>query len=330
MRALVCVGPEEGFRPMEMPVPTPGEGQVRIRVEACGINPVDVGTPRWVHQVDTVHSQGCVIPGLDVAGTIDALGKGVKGHKEGDRVVCHGYRFRSWGGFAEYSLQPANGLVALPKNVAMIDAAATPCAGWTAWRALVDRLRIEKGQSIVVAGGAGGVGSFALQICRLFELDPIVATCSAANEEHVRAMGATHVLDYRDPDLAAKVRELTSGAGVRKGLDGGAGNSDIQVADSLGFEGEMVLLSRLARSSSYQEPFSRALGIFQISLGDAHGAGPKAMSDLVAAGTKFTELLRDRVVTVPLNRVVDLEGVPAVLEELRERKVWGKAVATLV
>lgn len=326
MSAIACTGPDDGFRLADVPVPVPHEGFVRIKVLACGINPVDTGTPRWARQVDTSTTGGFVVPGLDVAGIVDSIGPGVTTWKIGDRVFGHGYRFRPWGGFAEYSLQPAACLIPIPEGLDPLAAAASPCAGWTAWRTLVDRLRIVAGESILIAGGAGGVGSFALQICRHLGLFPVIASCSDATAAHCRAMGATHTLDYASTDLPGQVRAITGGEGVRKGLDAGSGDSDIAVADSLGFEGEMVLLSRLGRPTAYRDAFARGLGIFQFSLGDAHAAGPEALSDLVRAGGEFTEHLALGHFEVPLNKVVDLGGLPTVLDEIRQRKLWGKAV----
>ncbi len=128
------------------------------------------------------------VPGLDVAGVIDALGPGVAGWRPGDRVLYHGNMFQPHGGFAEFAIHAAATLTPHP-NVPAVEAAATPCAAWTAYRSLVDKLHVQPGQSLLVIGGAGGVGSFAVQFARYLGMDPIIATCSSRNFDLVRQFG---------------------------------------------------------------------------------------------------------------------------------------------
>ena len=140
-----------------VPEPHPAAGEVRVKVHAAGLNPVDYklakrGVGRWTYP----H-----ILGLDVAGVIDAVGEGVEGWQQGDAVFYHGNYGRP-GGFAEFTVTTARTLVRTPQGLSAIDAAALPCAGFTAYQALVEKLHIQSGQTILVQGGAGGVGGFAL------------------------------------------------------------------------------------------------------------------------------------------------------------------------
>ena len=132
-------------------------------------------------------------------------GPGVDGWRPGDRVLYHGNMFRPHGGFAEFAIHAAATLTPHP-NVAAVEAAATPCAAWTAYRSLVDKLHVQPGQSLLVIGGAGGVGSFAVQFARYLGMNPIIATCSAHNFDLVRQFGATDVLDYHEGEVGKRVR----------------------------------------------------------------------------------------------------------------------------
>ncbi|ADE55668.1 alcohol dehydrogenase catalytic domain-containing protein [Coraliomargarita akajimensis] len=326
MRAL-CYDPRSGsFALRQIEQPRPEVGEVLIRVAACGLNPVDAKIAQWQGLVPRMHADW--VPGLDVAGEIVELGAAVERWQIGDRVLCHGNMFRSHGGLAEYSVQVADSLVAAPETDATV-AAAAPCAGWTAWRALVDRLNIAKRSSILIAGGSGGVGGFAVQIAAHFNVTRIIATCSAANREYVASLGATDVLDYCREDVVARVRELTGGQGVDCGLDTVGGRNDQLVADSLRFEGNMVELVQLVRPEAYRDAFMRGLGLHQLSLGSGHRNGPEAKEALVRAGRQFSELLEAGILRVPRIQVISLEEAGDALVQMLEQRTVGKIVVKL-
>lgn len=174
MKALVIdkPGSPESLRLAEMPQPEPGEGEVRVKVHAAGLNPADYkfmqrGFRSWNYPF---------VPGLDVAGIIDEIGPGVSDWQVGDAVYYHGNLSKP-GGFAEEAITVARTLAPLPKNISFVEAAALPCAGWTAYQALHRKLHIEQEQTILIQGGAGGVGGFAVQLAALAGVKAI-ATCS--------------------------------------------------------------------------------------------------------------------------------------------------------
>ncbi len=192
--------------------------------------------------------------------------------------------FRPHGGFAEYSVQDARTLVRHP-NVEASLAAATPCSGWTAWRALHDKLRLTDRDSLLIAGGSGGVGTFAVQLARQAGVKELFATASAGNAQYVRELGATQVIDYRTSDVVETVRRLTGGRGVSRGLDCVGGENARLVADSLGFEGEMVELVDVVAPGQYADAFMKGLSFHQLSLGSGHRHGERGRETLVRAGT---------------------------------------------
>jgi len=155
-----CFNPSDNtFAVRRIPIPEPGPLDVRVRVSACSLNPVDAKAEHWKELVPGMtDSHVC---GLDVSGVIDAVGEDVQGWTVGDAVLYHGSLYRPYGGFAEYAIHDCRTLVAHPRT-SPVDAAATPCAGWTAFRALHDKLKITSADSILITGGSGGTGSFAV------------------------------------------------------------------------------------------------------------------------------------------------------------------------
>lgn len=306
-----------------LPVPTPGAHDALIRVIACGLNPVDAKIALWKHRVPEMNADW--VAGLDVAGEIVAVGAAVEGWRVGDRVLSLGDRTRPFGGLAEYSVQDARTLIPMP-TVPVEIAAATPCAGWTAWRALHNKLRIRGEDTVLIAGGSGGVGSFALQLARLAGVGTILATTSGANAGFARECGATHVVDYRREDVVARVLEITGGRGVSRGLDCVGGEVARTVADCLGFEGEMVGLVDALSPANCANAIPYALGFHQFSLGYAYLHGEIGRAALTDVGRSFTAALESGYITVPRLRCIPLDEAGAALTTMLDRRTVGKIV----
>lgn len=326
MKALTFDPATDTFTIRDLPVPQPGPGDVLVRVDACGLNPVDAKITRWKAMVPEMDASWT--PGLDVSGQIAGLGPGVEGWSVGDRVLYHGDMLRPHGGLAEFAIHRAGTLIAHPP-VAGILAAATPCAGWTAWRALHDKLRLGREHSFFVAGGSGGVGSFAIQIASGLGLRQIIATCSAKNHAYVRSLGATSAIDYRSGDVAARVREITDGWGVDRALDAVGPDEDLAVAEALAFEGEMVELVDDIRPNKYRDIFQRGLSFHQFSLGAGHRAGPQGEARIVRAGIACCRMLAAGQLAVPVLDSIPLDQAGARLTEIRSRRSIGKSVVVL-
>jgi NADPH:quinone reductase-like Zn-dependent oxidoreductase len=167
-----------------MPVPKPGAGEVLIKVRAAGVNPVD-----WKVAGGRVGQ----VPGTDVSGVIDTLGEGVTGWKIGEPVL--GFARQS-GSYAEYAVVPVNSLARKPKALTFEQAAGVPIAAETAFRALHEAGNIQRGQTVLIHGAAGGVGSAAVQIAKAAGAR-VIGTASANNHEFLKSIGADEVIDYR-------------------------------------------------------------------------------------------------------------------------------------
>jgi NADPH:quinone reductase-like Zn-dependent oxidoreductase len=168
----------------ELPVPKAGAGEVLVKVRAAGVNPVD-----WKVAGGRVGQ----VPGADVAGVIEALGEGVSGWQVGDPVLGVA---RQSGGYAEYAVIPVATLARKPKALTFEEAAGVPIAAETAWRALHEAGGIKAGQTVLIHGAAGGVGSAAVQIAKAAGAR-VIGTASANNLEFLKSIGVDQVIDYR-------------------------------------------------------------------------------------------------------------------------------------
>ncbi len=325
MKALVldAPGPPSNLYLTDLPVPEPGFGEVRVRVEAVGLNPVDyklaaIGYPTWEFPF---------ILGLDVAGVIDSLGENVSGWKVGDKVFYHGNVSKP-GGYAEFSVVNAKALSHIPEGVSFEEAAALPCAGFTAYYALYRKLHIQKGETILIHGGAGGVGGFALQLASQAGLT-VFTTCQQRNFDYTRSLGAHHPIDYTHEDVHERIFELTQNRGVDAILD--TISSDNATADLrlLAFGGGIACVVGLPDFSRIK-PFQKAVSIHEIALGSVYLSGDrKAVEDLGIMGNELIQMVANKKINPLLNEVIKLDNVPTTLERLSKRHVRGKIVARI-
>ncbi|MBF4998334.1 NADP-dependent oxidoreductase [Nocardia sp. BSTN01] len=188
----------------DVDLPVPGPGQVRVRVAATAFNAVD-GNIRAGFMQGPMPLTLPHIPGLDVAGTVDALGEGVAEWAVGERVVGF-LPFTDDGAAAEYVLAPAAILAAAPVSIPLADAAALPVVGLTAWQALFDHAELKPGQRILISGAGGAVGGYALQLAKAAGAY-VIATASPRSRERVAARGADEVVDHTTTEVAAAVTE---------------------------------------------------------------------------------------------------------------------------
>jgi NADPH:quinone reductase-like Zn-dependent oxidoreductase len=197
-------GDPEVLRLDEVDLPTPGAGQVRVRVAATSFNGVDAniraGRMQGPMPMDLPH-----VPGLDVAGTVDALGSGVDGLREGDPVIGF-LPFGDDGATAEYVVAAADSLAPAPTSIPLADAAALPVVGLTAWQALFEHAHLQPGQRILVNGASGAVGGYAVQLARSVGAH-VIATASARTRGQVETQGADEIVDHTAGEVSAAVRE---------------------------------------------------------------------------------------------------------------------------
>lgn len=189
----------------DAPLPEPGPTEVRVRVQACGINPVD-----W--KIRAGHTKGAFpshfpqILGWDIAGIVDATGPMALRYKPGDAVYARPDITRP-GGYAEYIVIRADELALMPGNMSPAAAAGVPLAGLTAWMMLFDKADLRPGQKVLIHGGSGGVGTYGIQLAKAAGAY-VITTTSAKNTDLVRSLGADEVIDYRHQDFSQVVKDL--------------------------------------------------------------------------------------------------------------------------
>lgn len=237
MRCVV-VREHGGFERLQLeqrPLPEPAPGQVRVRVQAIGLNHLDT----WVRRGVPGHTFPLpLIPSSDACGTIDALGHGVADWHEGDPVVvlpgvscgaceacqtgldqlCRGYRILGEncdGTSAEYVCLPASNVAPKPRALSAPEAASVCLVFQTAWNMLVRRAELRAGETVLVHAGLSGVGSAAVQIANVLGAQVIATAGSPEKCARVKALGAHHVIDYRTQDFVAEVKSITGKAGVQ-------------------------------------------------------------------------------------------------------------------
>jgi len=177
----------------DVPVPAAAAGSVLIRVHAAGLNPVDYkirqGKMRLLNRLDLP-----LVAGSELAGVVDAVGKGITRFAEGDRVFARVDKSKL-GAFADYAAVSESLVAAMPASLGFVQAAGLPLAGLTALQALRDELDVAKGDRLFISGGAGGVGTMAIQIAAWMGAE-VATTASAAGDALVRRLGADRVIDY--------------------------------------------------------------------------------------------------------------------------------------
>ncbi|QCO17721.1 NADPH:quinone oxidoreductase (plasmid) [Azospirillum brasilense] len=223
MRAMVITrfGGPDVFERRDIERPEAGPGEVLVRVVASGTNPVDAK----IRQAGAwANIPFPAVLGYDVSGVIEALGPGVTGFAVGDAVFYTPEIFGNpKGSYAEYTVASAAIVARKPETLSHIEAAGIPLAGGTAWEAIVRRLAVRPGETVLIHGGAGGVGSFAIQFAKAAGAR-VIATASAANHAALRDLGADVAVDYRAADAAERIIGETAGHGVDAAFDTAGGN----------------------------------------------------------------------------------------------------------
>ena len=210
MRAYVLkhYGGPEGSLLMDVAAPAPGPGDILVEVRAAGLNPVDFkfrqGKLRAIHRPKLP-----LVLGNELAGEVIAVGGDVTRFRMGDRVFARVAKDRA-GAFAEQACVDQDDAAHMPRNLDFAAAAAVPLAGLTALQALRDELRVKPGQKLFISGGAGGVGTFAIQIAKWLGAD-VTTTASKRGEALVRSLGSDEVIDYTIQDISSDKGRFDAG-----------------------------------------------------------------------------------------------------------------------
>lgn len=224
MRAIVLPrhGGPDVLELQELDRPTPADHELLVRVVASGTNPVEAKMRQnaaWAGLTPPF------VLGYDVSGVVEAVGASVRDFAVGDEVYYTPEIFgNARGSYAEYNAVAASIVARKPARMSHEEAAAVPLAGGTAWEGLVRRLRVRPGETVLIHGGAGGVGSYAVQIAKAMGAR-VLATAGARNQQVLRDLGADVAIDYAGEDVAEVARRETGGAGVDVVFDTAGGDN---------------------------------------------------------------------------------------------------------
>jgi len=240
MRAMVIdkFGGPEVFKSAEIPVPAMKPGHILIRVQATSVNPIDclirsMGPPFAPALPTVLHG--------DVAGTVEAVASDVVTFQPGDEVyACAGGVTGAGGALAEYMLADAALVAHKPKSLSMREAAALPLVTITAWEGLFQRVRIKPGHTVLIHGGAGGVGHIAVQLAKQAGARVCTTVSSEKKAKLARALGADEVIDYTQEDVKSYVGRLTGGQGFDVVFDTVSGGNLPKSFDATKLNGEVI------------------------------------------------------------------------------------------
>jgi len=224
--------------PAERPRPSPGSGEVLIKVGAAGVNRPDVFQRRGRYPPPPGASD---IPGLEIAGTIEALGAAVRDWRVGDPVCA----LVAGGGYAEYCTAPAPQCLPVPRGLDVAAAAAIPETFFTVWTNVFERGRLQAGESILVHGGSSGIGTTAIQIARARGARVFATARTAEKCAACERLGAERCINYREADFVDVVNKLTGGRGVDVVLDMVGAEYFPRNLDVLAVEGRLVEIATL-------------------------------------------------------------------------------------
>jgi NADPH2:quinone reductase len=236
--AIAKPGGPEALQPREMPTPEPGPGQMLVKVAAAGVNRPDVLQRAGGYPAPPGHSP---IPGLEMAGTVAALGPGVRRHKVGDRVTA----LLNGGGYAEFAIAEQGAALPIPAGLGMVEAAAIPETFFTVWHNVFERGRLQAGEWLLVHGGSSGIGTTAIQLAKAFGARVAVTAGSEAKCQACRDLGAEIAINYKTDNFVDRLKDATSGKGADLILDMVGGQYIDRNLDAVAADGRIVQIAFL-------------------------------------------------------------------------------------
>jgi NADPH2:quinone reductase len=219
-------------------VPTPGPGEILIKVKAAGVNRPDVSQRSGSYPPPPGASD---LPGLEVAGEVMALGAGAVRHKIGDKVMS----LVAGGGYAQYCIAQDAQAMAVPAELSMLEAGAIPETLMTVWHNVFERGALQPGETLLIHGGSSGIGTMAIQIAKALGSRVIVTVGSQDKADACLKLGADRAINYKTEDFVAEVKTATAGAGANVILDMVGGDYIERNYDAAAMDGRIVQIAFL-------------------------------------------------------------------------------------
>ena len=321
MQAWLCENPVgvEALQWKELPTPEPKAGEVRVAIRAASLNFPDLLIVQNKYQMKPPLP---FVPGSEYAGIVEAVGEGVSHVKVGDAVAA----FAGTGGFATHAVVSAALVMPLPEGFAFDDAAAFVLTYGTTHHALVDRAALKAGETLLVLGAAGGVGTAAIQIGKVLGARVIAAASSDEKCALCRDIGADEIINYGTANIRDELKKLTGGKGPDVVYDPVGGDLAEPVFRSIGWRGRYLVVG-FAQGGIPALPWNLALlkgaSIVGVFWGDFARREPKAH---VAALTELAKWYAEGKIKPVIDQRLPMPELPAAYARMGSRQVRGKLV----
>jgi len=302
--------------------PTPGPGEALVAVKAAALNFFDTLITRGRYQAKP---ELPFSPSAEIAGVVEAIGKGVADVTVGARVMA----YLGWGGACEKVIAPAEALIPIPANVSDAVAAGVAVTYGTAIHGLKDRGRLKPGETVAVLGAAGGAGLAAVEIAKLMGARVIAVASSAEKLQVCKAHGADDVLNYAERDLKTGLRDLTGGAGVDVVYDCVGGEASEAALRALAWQGRLLVVGFASGEIS-----KIALNLLMVKGADAIGVfwGESVKRDPAGHRANMRQVLQwvaEGKIRPRVHATFPLEQIRAAIGVLDRREAVGKVILTL-
>ncbi|WP_341508607.1 zinc-binding dehydrogenase [Photobacterium damselae subsp. damselae] len=306
-----------------LPPPITKDNEVQIKVHAVGLNPIDYKLTYWGYATWNYPQ----IIGLDIAGVIEQVGKKISTFKVGDRVF--GFLDpRQAGGFAEYVCCKPASLSHIPPHVLYSDAAALPCAGFTAWIALKDKLRLPPNSIIAITGAGGGVGGFAVQLAKIMGLT-VYAIAETHHHRRLLGYGADAVIDPND-NVGLTIFELTEARLLDAVIDCVSSKTASIMSALIRYNGQLVMIA----DQFQQIPIlatTKAISIHEVALHGTYAHGTlEHIQHLSMVGEQLMTLLENHQLNPMIDKIFPFSELPQGLNYLKQNHHQGKVVVSLI
>lgn len=291
----------------DLEIPEVGEGEVLVRIKAAGVNPVDAAVPQGYLEERLPHGFP-LIPGWDLSGVVEERGFSARRFEEGDEVYAYARRPKvQWGTFAEYIVIPESYLSTKPESISHEKAGAIPLTGLTAYQSLFDAGDLQQGQTVLILGASGGVGTFAIQLAKA-KGAKVIGIASEKNHEYMKELGADETITYEDTDISEAVLHAAPN-GVDLIFDCTRGDTLERSLKTLKSDGKLVSItksnpdidSNIAFEYVFVEPNSKQLD-------------------------HLRELVDEGKIKVPISKKYSLEESIEALEQIQSLHSQGKTV----
>jgi NADPH:quinone reductase len=321
LHAWLCENPTgvDALTWTELPTPQPGPGQVRLRIAAASLNFPDILIVQNKYQMKPALP---FVPGSEYAGTVEAVGEGVQHLRVGQAVAC----LSGTGGFATHTVAPAALCMPLPAGFPMADAAAFIMMYATSWHALIDRAALKAGETVLILGAAGGVGTAAIQIAKAQGASVIAAASTDEKCALCRQLGADDTINYSTDNLRERVKALTAGKGPDVIYDPVGGDLAEPAFRSIAWRGRYLVVGFAAGpipALPLNLPLLKGASLVGVFWGDFARKEPKANAAMMG---ELAQWYAQGKIKPALDSVMPMGELKAAYAKMGARAVMGKLV----